>query len=44
MSSTENMIKNLSIKLVAIPVKNNAAMVPKAHRACTPFVALLASL
>lgn len=35
-SSTENMIKNRSIVLVANPVKRDEAMVPKAMRACTP--------
>ena len=35
-SSTENMIKNLSIISVTIPVKRFGAMVPKAQRACTP--------
>jgi len=37
-SKTENMIKNRSIKPVAIPVKQIRAMVPKAQQACTPFV------
>ncbi len=37
-SSTENMIKNRSIKRDAIPVSRDTAMLPKAMRACTPFV------
>ena len=37
-NSTEKMIKNLSIKPFAIPVKQKAAMVPKANRPCTPFL------
>jgi hypothetical protein len=32
------MIKNRSIKPVAIPVIRVRAMVPKAQQACTPFV------
>jgi hypothetical protein len=34
------MIKNRSIKSVAIPVKRVRAMVPKAQQACTPFVSV----
>ena len=37
-NNTENMIKNRSIKPVAIPVVRVRAMVPKAKQACTPFV------
>jgi hypothetical protein len=32
------MIKNRSIKRDAIPVSRVAAMLPKAMRACTPFL------
>lgn len=37
-SNTENMIKNLSIKSVTLPVKRIDAMLPNAMLACTVFV------